>query len=75
MLLSILSYLTIIYIIFIKIHTISCDRLTEQERIANWYHNNNTWPPNWQPERSLFTINMAKREIELQLLPGIKKYL
>ena len=65
------SMLSIFYIIIIyNIIIISCERLTEEQRIANWYHHNNTWPPKWQPEKPLFTLNMEKREVELQMIPG-----
>lgn len=45
-------------------------RKTEQERVADWYARNNTWPPRWQDERVTWRRAMKRREEELLLLPG-----
>ena len=45
-------------------------RPSEDERVHAWFHSNNTWPPQWQPETPAFKEAMAKREEELLLIPG-----
>ena len=64
--------LSIFTIIFVSIIALSLSaRVSETDRIQNWYNNpNNTWPPTWQKERPQFTLKMNQREEELQLLPG-----
>ena len=69
MLIGNLSIFTIICVSIIA-SSVSA-RVSEAERIQNWYNNpNNTWPPTWQKERPQFTLKMNQREEELQLLPG-----
>ena len=45
-------------------------RLTEDERVKQWYERGNTWPPTWQRETEEYKRNMILREEELQRLPG-----
>lgn len=45
-------------------------RPTEQERVALWHKNGNTWPPTWQEESPKRKEFMDNRDLELQQLPG-----
>jgi hypothetical protein len=45
-------------------------RLSESDRVAQWYARGNTWPPTWQNETPEYQALMAAREEELQRLPG-----
>jgi hypothetical protein len=49
------------------------ERLSEQDRIAQWYARNYTWPPNWSNESPQFKYAMSIRDKELQLIPGINE--
>lgn len=48
-------------------------QLSEPERVAQWYARNNTWPPNWQPERETFKAAMARREEQIMMIPGARE--
>lgn len=45
-------------------------RLTEDERVAQWYQRGNSWPPTWQPYSQQFLKLMQKRENDIQQLKG-----
>lgn len=45
-------------------------QMAEEERVRRWHARNDTWPPRWQQERPAFTEAMARRDKELQMIPG-----
>ncbi len=49
---------------------VSAVRLSEQERVEQWYARGNTWPPHWQPETPEYSAAMAAREEEIMQLTG-----
>lgn len=58
----------------IVIFTVSSkERLSENERVENWYRRGNTWPPTWSEtatDTEIYRRNMATREEEIQRIPG-----
>lgn len=49
---------------------VQAGRLSEDERVRQWYARGNTWPPTWQQETEEYKKNMDIREEELMRLPG-----
>lgn len=45
-------------------------RLSEQDRVQQWYDRATTWPPTWQPESIDFKAAMDLREAEILALSG-----
>ena len=45
-------------------------RPSEQERVALWHKNGNTWPPKWQDESPKRQAFLDARDRDLQTLPG-----
>lgn len=54
----------------LAVSTVVGRRLTEDERVEQWYARGNVWPPTWQPETEEYKRNMELREEELMMLPG-----
>ena len=44
-------------------------RLSEDERVQQWYERGNVWPPNWQPETEAMKAVLAKREQDIMNIP------
>lgn len=51
---------------------VSC-RPSEQERVRQWYERGNTWPPKWQEFSEQRKAAIARREEELQHIPGARE--
>lgn len=52
----------LIVLVTFGIALVQAARLTEDERVRQWYARGNTWPPNWQPETEAYKRNMEIRE-------------
>ena len=54
------------------LYVLSCssERPSEQERVALWHRNGNTWPPTWQDETAEYKRVMEARELEIMQIPG-----
>lgn len=60
---------TLVTLLFVG-SSVLARRLTEDERVEQWYARGNVWPPNWQEESEEYKRNMELREEELMMLPG-----
>ena len=59
------------FVVLVGLLSIGHARLTESERVEEWYARNYTWPPQWNPnETPQFKYAMSLRDRELQFIPG-----
>jgi hypothetical protein len=49
-------------LLFSLFYGVNAAHQTEEERVAQWYARNNTWPPTWQPETNGMKRLLANRE-------------
>ena len=70
-----MSFISLIFIVFIQLQMLipfAAQRLSESERVKQWYERGNTWPPQWHNETDEYKGVMKAREEEIMSIPGFQ---